>query len=62
MSHPENEANLERHFENALSMSRLELIAELGFSSPETGIGVTFVELATAVANKRFYEGPESPC
>ena len=61
MSHPVNEAILERHFEDALKLNRLELIAELGFSIPEVAI-ISFDDLATTVAFKRFEEGPDGPC
>lgn len=61
MSHPTNSVILEQLQEEALELTRFELIAELGFSSPETGIGVSFIELVNAVANKRFYEAGE-PC
>ena len=61
MSHPVNEAILERHFEDALKLNRLELIAELGFSIPEVAI-ISFDDLAATVAFKRFNEGPDGPC
>ena len=61
MSHPINETILENHFEDALGLTRLDLIAELGVSIPEVAI-VSFDDLAEMVANKRFEEGPDGPC
>ena len=60
MSHPINETILENHFEDALGLTRLDLIAELGVSIPEVAI-VSFDDLAEMVANKRFEEGPDGP-
>ena len=61
MSHPVNEAILERHFEDASELNRLELIAELGFSIPEVAM-ISFDDLAATVAWKRFAKGPNGPC
>ena len=61
MSHPINEAILERHFEDALKLNRLELITELGRSAASVW-NYNSDELAEMVANKRFAEGPDGPC
>ena len=61
MSHLGNTEILERHFEDALELNRLELIAELGVSIPKVAT-LSFDDLAELVANKRFDEGPDGPC
>ena len=67
MSHLGNTTILERHFEDASELTRLELITELGRSAKsllEAGRHrrMDFDQLATAVAYKRFEEGPDGPC
>ena len=61
MSNLRNEAILERHFEDASELNRLELIAELGVSI-RTAAPASFDELAEMVAPQRFEEGPDGPC
>ena len=61
MSHPVNDIILENHFEDALELTRIDLIAELGVSIPEVAT-VSFDDLAEIVANKWFNEGPDGPC
>ena len=63
MSHPVNTTILERHFEDALDLTRNELLAELGVSLPEQFTAFhSNDDLAEAVAQKRFEEGPDGPC
>ena len=61
MSHLGNTEILERHFEDALELNRLELIAELKMGIFEASYW-SFDDLADLVANKRFEEGPDGPC
>ena len=61
MSHLGNTEILERHFEDALELSRLELIAELKMGIFEASYR-SFDDHADLVANKRFEEGPDGPC
>ena len=61
MSHPVNTTILERHFDDASELNRLELIAELGISIPNAAV-LSFDDLAATVAYKRFDEGPDGPC
>ena len=61
MSHPVNEAILERHFEDAAELNRLELIAELGISIYSCR-WFSFDELVEMVTRKRMNEGPDGPC
>ena len=60
MSHPVNETILENHFEDAIRLNRLELIAELGMGIYEASF-LSFDDLAERVATKRFNEGPDGP-
>ena len=60
MSHPINEMILENHFEDALGLNRLDLIAELGMGIFEASF-ISFDDLAAKVATKRFNEGPDGP-
>jgi len=60
MSHPVNETILENHFEDAIGLNRLELIAELGMGIYEASF-LSFDDLAERVASKRFNEGPDGP-
>ena len=63
MSHPVNTTILERHFEDASELNRLELLAELEVSLPEQGTAfLSNDDLAATVAFKRFEEGPDGPC
>jgi hypothetical protein len=61
MSHHINEMIQEKHFEDAVEMTRLELIAELEMGIYEASY-ISFDDLAEKVANKRFEEGPDGPC
>ena len=61
MSHSINTIILENHLEDALELTRLDLIAELKMGIYETSY-ISFDDLAEMVANKRFEEGPEGPC
>ena len=60
MSHHVNEMILENHFEDAIGLTRLELIAELGMVIYESSF-ISFYDLAEMVANKRANEGPDGP-
>ncbi len=60
MSNLINDEVLERHYEDALELNRLELIAELEMGIWEASYR-SFEDLAEAVANKRFNEGPDGP-
>ena len=60
MSNNINEQIKEKHFEEALELNRLELIAELEMGIYEASYR-SFDELAKAVADKRFNEGPDGP-
>jgi hypothetical protein len=60
MSNNINEQIKERLFEEALEENRLDLIAELEMGIYEASYR-SFDELAEAVANKRFNEGPDGP-
>ena len=60
MSHPINEMILENHFEDALELNRLDLIAELEMGIFEASF-ISFDDLAAKVATKRFNEGPSGP-
>ena len=51
---------LENHFEDALELNRLDLIAELGMGIFEASF-ISFDDLAAKVATKRFNEGPDGP-
>ena len=60
MSNLINDEVLERHYEDALELNRLELIAELEMGIYEASYR-SFEDLAEAVADKRFNEGPDGP-
>ena len=60
MSNNINEQIKEKLFEEALEENRLDLIAELEMGIYEASY-LSFDNLAEAVANKRFNEGPECP-
>ena len=60
MSHHVNEMILENHFEDAIGLTRLELIAELRMGIYEASF-ISFDDLAEMVANKRANEGPDGP-
>ena len=60
MSHLGNTVILENHFEDALQLTRLELIAELEMGIYQASY-ISFVDLAEMVANKRFEQGPDGP-
>ena len=60
MSNNINEQIKERHFEDALELNRLELISELEMGIYEASYR-SFEDLAEAVADKRFNEGPDGP-
>ena len=60
MSNNINEQIKERHFEDALELNRLELIAELEMGIWEASYR-SFEDLAEAVANKILNEGPDGP-
>ena len=60
MSHHVNEMILENHFEDAIGLTRLELIGELGMGIYEASF-ISFDDLAEMVANKRANEGPDGP-
>ena len=75
MSHFGNTTILEQHFENALELTRFELIQELAMHAGQTASHgqerALFRELLHQasrrkllgmVANKRFAEGPSGPC
>ena len=60
MSHLGNTVILENHFEDALQLTRLELIAELDMGIYQASY-ISFDDLAEMVANKRFEQGPDGP-
>jgi len=60
MSHLGNTVILENHFEDALQLTRLELIAELEMGIYQASY-ISFDDLAEMVANKRFEQGPDGP-
>jgi hypothetical protein len=66
MSHSGNTTILEQHYEDALELTRVELLAELGINTdPRLEQVDSFLsneELAEHVSNKRFSESPQIPC
>ena len=73
MSHTGNTTILEQHLDDALELTRHELLAELGDTRPEQNTAFLFLlsdasylpsnaELAEHVANKRFSESAQIPC
>ena len=60
MSHLGNTVILENHFEDALQLTRLELIAELEMGIYQASY-ISFDDLAEMVAKKRFEQGPDGP-